>query len=92
MPVEQTELFTQLSALEISLKAMAEADTQQMMLLQRVLEEVEQKPVISSVEVPICSGTVPKATNSSQPLHQQRWEMQEVRRRHELSCDRIKRF
>ena len=44
MPVEQTELSIQLSALEISLKAMAEAVTQQTMLLQRVLEEVEQKP------------------------------------------------
>ena len=43
MPVEQTELPTQPSALEISLKAMAEEVTQQMMLLQRVLEKVEQK-------------------------------------------------
>ena len=36
MPVEQTELPAQPSALEISLKAMAEAVTQQTMLLQRV--------------------------------------------------------
>ena len=42
MPVEQTELPSQPSALEISLKAMAEAVTQQTMLLQRVLEKVEQ--------------------------------------------------
>ena len=44
MPVEQTELPTQPSALEISLKAMAEAVPQQTMLLQRVLEKVEQRP------------------------------------------------
>ena len=44
MPVEQTELLTQPSALEISLKAMAEAVTQHTMLLQRVLEKVEQRP------------------------------------------------
>ena len=44
MPVEQTELPTQPSALEISLKAMAEAVTQQTMLLQRVPEKVEQRP------------------------------------------------
>ena len=37
MPVEQTELPTQPSALEISLKAMTEAVTQQTMLLQRVV-------------------------------------------------------
>ena len=43
MPVEQTELFTQLSALEISLKAMAEAVAQQTMLLQQVLEKVKQR-------------------------------------------------
>ena len=42
MPVKQTELPSQPSALEISLKAMAEAVTQQTMLLQRVLEKVEQ--------------------------------------------------
>ena len=42
MPVEQTELPHQPSALEISLKAMAEAVTQQTLLLQRVLEKVEQ--------------------------------------------------
>ena len=44
MPVEQTELPSQPSALEISLKAMAETVTQQTMLLQRVLEKVEQRP------------------------------------------------
>ena len=43
MPVEQTELAHQPSALETSLKAMAEAVTQQTLLLQRVLEKVEQK-------------------------------------------------
>ena len=43
MPVEQTELPHQPSALEASLKAMAEAVTQQTLLLQRVLEKVEQK-------------------------------------------------
>ena len=42
MPVEQTELPSQPSALEISLKAMAEAATQQTVLLQRVFEKVEQ--------------------------------------------------
>ena len=44
MPVEQTELPTQPSALEISLKAMTEAVTQQTMLLQRVVEKIEQRP------------------------------------------------
>ena len=44
MPVEQMELSAQPSALEISLKAMAEAVTQQTMLLQRVSEKVEQRP------------------------------------------------
>ena len=48
MPVEQTELPSQPSALEISLKAMAEAVTQQTMLLQRVLEKVEQRPAKKS--------------------------------------------
>ena len=43
MPVEQTELPHQPSALEASLKAMAEAVTQQMLLLQRVLEKVKRK-------------------------------------------------
>ena len=43
MPVEQTELPHQPPALEVSLKAMAEAVTQQTLLLQRVLEKVEQK-------------------------------------------------
>ena len=43
MPVEQTELPHQPSALEASLKAMVEAVTQQTLLLQRVLEKVEQK-------------------------------------------------
>ena len=43
MPVEQTELPHQPSALEASLKVMAEAVTQQTLLLQRVLEKVEQK-------------------------------------------------
>ena len=41
MPVEQTELPHQPSTLEASLKAMAEAVTQQTLLLQRVLEKVE---------------------------------------------------
>ena len=44
MPVEQTELPSQPSVLEVSLKAMAEAVTQQTMLLQKVLEKVEQRP------------------------------------------------
>ena len=44
MPVAQTELSTQPSALEISLKVIAEAVTQQTMLLQRVLEKVVQGP------------------------------------------------
>ena len=43
MPVARTELPTQPSALEISLKTMAEAVTQQTMLLQRVLEKVEKR-------------------------------------------------
>ena len=43
MPVEQTELPHQPSALEASLKAMAEAVAQQTTLLQQVLEKVEQK-------------------------------------------------
>ena len=44
MPVEQTELPSQPSVLEASLKAMAEAVTQQTMLLQKVLEKGEQRP------------------------------------------------
>ena len=43
MPVERTELTHQPLALETSLKVMAEAVTQQTLLLQQVLEKVEQK-------------------------------------------------
>ena len=43
MPVEQSELPAQPSALEASLKAMAEAVTQQTMLLQQVLERIGQR-------------------------------------------------
>ena len=43
MPVEPSDLPNQPSALEISLKAMAEAVTQQTLLLQQVLERVGQK-------------------------------------------------
>ena len=43
MPVEQTELPAQPSVLEASLKAMAEAVTQQTLLLKQVLDKVEQK-------------------------------------------------
>ena len=48
MPVEQTELPSQPSALEISLKAMAEAVTQQTMLLHRVLKKIAQRPAKKS--------------------------------------------
>ena len=61
MPVKQTELPSQLSALEISLKAMAEAVTQQTMLLQRVLKKVEQRAAKKG-----CS----KVANSNRPKHQ----------------------
>ena len=57
MPVEQTELPTQPSALEIGLKAMAEAVTQQTMLLQRVLEKVEQRPARQQKGCFKCGGT-----------------------------------
>ena len=43
MPVDQSELPSQPSALEASLKAMAEAVTQQTLLLQQVLGKVGQK-------------------------------------------------
>ena len=43
MPVEQSDLPGQPSALEISLKTMAEAVTQQTLLLQQVLDKVGQK-------------------------------------------------
>ena len=43
MPVDQTEAPSQPSVLEASLKAMAEAVTQQTLLLQQVLEKVGQK-------------------------------------------------
>ena len=43
MPVEWTELTHQPLVLETSLKAMAEAVTQQTLLLQQVLENAEQK-------------------------------------------------
>ena len=43
MPVEQTELPHQPSALETSLKVLAAAVTQQTLLLQQVLEKLEQK-------------------------------------------------
>ena len=45
MPVEQSELPAQPSVLEASLKAMAEAVTQQTLLLKQVLDKVEQKAV-----------------------------------------------
>ena len=56
MPVEQKKLSTQSSALEISLKAMAGAVTQQTMLLQRVLEKVEQRPAIQQKDCFKCGG------------------------------------
>ena len=43
MPVEQSELPAQPSVLEVSLKAMAEAVTQQTLLLQQVLDKVGQR-------------------------------------------------
>ena len=43
MPVDQSEVPSQPSVLEASLKAMAEAVTQQTLLLQQVLEKVGQK-------------------------------------------------
>lgn len=43
MPIEQTELLSQLLALEVSRKTVADAVTQQTMLLQQVLEKVRQK-------------------------------------------------
>ena len=43
MPVDQSDLPSQPSALEASLKAMAEAVTQQTLLLQQVLDKVGQK-------------------------------------------------
>ena len=94
MPVEQTELPNQPSALEISLKAMAEAVAQQTMLLQQVLEKVKQRTAKQQKGCFKCGGPhmqrdCPKATNSSWPLHQQWRETQEVRCRRKLLCDRI---
>ena len=43
MSVDQSDLPSQLSALEASLKAMADAATQQTLLLQQVLNKVGQK-------------------------------------------------
>ena len=45
MPVDQSDLPSQPSALEASLKAMAEAVTQQTLLLQQVLDKVGQNAV-----------------------------------------------
>ena len=97
MPVKQTELPHQPSALEASLKAMAKAVTQQMLLLQRVLEKLSRRRpssrrVASSAEVLICRGTVPKATSNRPPPTQKRRETWEVRRRRKLPCGRVKHF
>ena len=97
MPVEQKVLPHQPSALEASLKAMAEAVTQQMLLLQRVLEKLSRRRpssrrVALSAEVLTCRETVLKVTNSKQPQTQRQRETLEVRRRRKLPCDRIKRF
>ena len=43
MPVEQAKLPVQPSALEVSLKAMGEAVTQQTVLLQQILEKIGQE-------------------------------------------------
>ena len=92
MPVKQTELPAQPSVLEISLKAMAEAVTQQTLLLQRLLEKVEQRPArkaVLSLEVHTCRGIALRVANSSQPQHQRRREMDEVRLRYKLPCGQI---
>ena len=57
MPVEQTELPHQPSELETSLKTMAEAVTQQTLLLQRVLEKVEQKTAKQQKSCFKCGGS-----------------------------------
>ena len=88
MPVKQTELSTQPSALEISLKAMAEAVMQQTMLLQRVLEKVEQRPARQQKGCFKCGG--PHMQRDCPHGNKQQPETQEVRQRHELPCDRIK--
>ena len=56
MPVEQTELPHQPSTLEASLKAMAEAVTQQTLLLKRALEKVEQKAAKQQKDCFKCGG------------------------------------
>ena len=88
MPVKQTELSTQPSALEISPKAMAEAVMQQTMLLQRVLEKVEQRPARQQKGCFKCRG--PHMQTDCPQGNKQQPKKQEVRQRHELPCDRIK--
>ena len=55
MPVDQSDLPSQPSALEASLKAMAEAVTQQTLLLQ-VLDKVEQKAARQQKDCFRCGG------------------------------------
>ena len=56
MPVWQTELPARPSALEISLKAMAEAVTQQTVLSQQVLEKIEQRSIKQQKDCFKCVG------------------------------------
>ena len=76
MPVEQTELPVQPSALEVSLKAISEAVTQQTMFLQQVLKKVGQK-----------STKLQKGCFKCWPPQEKWWrETEEVRHRHKLPC------
>ena len=67
MPVKPPGLPTQPSALKVSLKAMADAVTQQTMLPQQVLEKIllDNSRVASSVMAPTCNEIAPKVASSS---------------------------
>ena len=98
MPVEQCELPAQPSALEVNLKAMAEAVTQQTMLLQQVVERIgqrsnKQQKGCFKCGGHICNEIARKAISNRQPMPSPRQrETGKVRRRHKLLCVRISSF
>ena len=100
MPVEQTEaeLPAQPSALEVNLKAMAEAVIQQTVLLQQVLERIgqrsnKQQKGCFKCGGHICNEIARKAISNrlTRPRPRLR-EAGKVRRRHKLPCVRISSF
>ena len=95
VPVERSDLPNQPSALEISLKAMAEAVTQQTLLLQQVLERVGQKAARQQKGCFKCGGPHMQRDcpqSGKQPSTFAKAETGKVWHRLKLLCDQIPSF